>query len=92
MNVRTPSESMTLPGESKKTEFKVARIPGLALSEATFSAVFNKVKHILSSKPLRRPPRLKPLPTSISSEQLTRLAEKHRPPAEWFEGETECPF
>jgi hypothetical protein len=60
-------------------------------SAITFLAAFDKIKDKLSAHPLRRPPRSSPLP-QVTVERLKRLAQTHRPPEEWFEGEDERPF
>ena len=86
-------EAVTEPGtliEMKPHREQVQQAPAHKAA-GTFTAPFDTVKGLLSGKPLKRPCRLRPIPT-ITNQALQKLAEKHPPPAEWFDGEDERPF
>lgn len=72
-------------------QYQVEHPPGLATSSFTCSATFSMVRELLSDRPLERPVRLRPL-REVTNQELKQLAETHRPPQEWFEGEAESPF
>lgn len=52
---------------------------------------FELIKDKLSEKQLRRPNRSVPR-RLLSNEELKRIAEANPPPANWLEGDEECPF
>lgn len=64
---------------------------GPATSIFTGYVSFSVVRSLLSDRPLERPQRLRPI-RELTNRELKQLAETHRPPQEWFEGETESPF
>lgn len=65
--------------------------PGEKDTKVTCVAAFESVKPQLSEKPLRRPPRTRPI-RDLANEQLQRISALNPPSADWFEGEEERPF
>lgn len=80
----------TLPAETKTvgTEYLLEAVgPPPAVTSTTLVVPFEQIVHLVSMRGLRRP--RSPFPTG---EQLKLIAAKNPPPAEWFDGEDECPF
>ncbi len=71
--------------------YRVEHPPGLSTSAFTGYVSFSVIRRHLSDRPLERPERLRPL-REMTNRELKQLAETHRPPQEWFEGEAESPF
>lgn len=85
------STATTIAGQGSVVKVAMPPSSGLSVTAGTFLADFDAISDGLSSKPLRRPSRSRPLP-ELTNDLLKRLAKNHRPDDEWFEGETECPF
>ncbi len=83
--------TITIAAESMVLQCRIAHLSGLATSSFTGSVSFSVVRGLLSDRPLERPERLRPL-SEMANRELKQLAETHRPPQEWFEGEAESPF
>jgi hypothetical protein len=83
--------SATLPAEIQIAP-RSCEAPG-HMARSTFTGLlsFEYVKDQLSTRGLRRPQRLRPS-RIVTQAQLMHIAHNHPPPAEWFEGEDECPF
>ena len=75
--------TITIAAESMVLQYRIAHPSGLVS--------FSVVRGLLSDRPLERPERLRPL-RELTNRELKQLAETHRPPQEWFEGEAESPF
>ena len=83
--------SVTLPNRGEMVKIKQAHQKGATLSAATFIAAFDAVQNWLSSKPLERPLRLRPL-QPLTGNEFKSLAKTHQPPQEWFAQDEDCPF
>ncbi len=81
----------TIAAEGLIRQYRVESPPGLATSDFTGYVSFSVVRGLLADRPLERPQRLRPL-RDLTSRELKQLADAHRPPQEWFEGEAESPF
>lgn len=85
----TPAEAQDLMGDYKVPERFTPQ--GSDATQMTVSADFEKIKEGLSEKPLKRPPRTRPV-RDLTNDQLRRIATIHRPPPEWFIEDEERPF
>lgn len=85
------SDTITHPGEVHELKVTLPSSPMAGMAQGTFVTSFQKIAHLLSDKTIRRPTRFSPIP-DVTNESLKRLAEKHPPSAEWFEGEEDRPF
>jgi hypothetical protein len=63
----------------------------MARSQFTGLMTVEMVQEHLSDRALRRPQRLQPV-RRVTQAELVRIAARNPPPAEWFDGEEECPF
>lgn len=84
------TDVQTLPGETTVIGFvppQSGLIAETECSSQTILADFDKVSHLLSQREPRRP-----RASALSAEELKRIAQKHQPPQEWYEGEEERPF
>ncbi len=81
----------TIAAEGKVMQYQVEHSPGLATSSVTRAASFSMVCGLLSDRPLERAVRFPSL-RELTLHDWKQLAETHRPPQEWFEGEAESPF
>ena len=81
----------TSAAEASILQHHIEHPPGLATSAFTGSVSFSVLRGFLSERPLERPERLRPL-RELTNQELKQLADAHRPPREWFEGEAESPF
>ena len=81
----------TIAAEGVVFQYQVERPPGLSTSCFTGSVSVSMVQNLLSDRPLERPVRSRPLRT-LTNRELQQLAQSHRPPSRWFEGESESPF
>jgi hypothetical protein len=85
------SESITFPGEVQEIKVSLPQGSIVSLTQGTFPAEIDHVKLISSNKPLSRPGRMSPMPV-VTNESLKKLAAKHPPDSEWFNGEEDRPF
>jgi hypothetical protein len=67
-------------GKTVRVGVHMAERPGVAVATtaATVTMNFEKVKHILSARPCRRPNRSRPISEPNSLEELTRRIEAQR--------------
>ena len=92
------SNTITRPGQTLVIKTAASVREGAKLTAATTIAEFEEVKHLISSKPMRRNEKLaaaiddKPQRTTPSNERLKAVARCHPPPEWWLEGGEECPF
>jgi hypothetical protein len=84
-------KSHALPGAVTEIAIRLGTSPGVARTVETFSGRIDVIKPYWSQKPLQGPNRTRPL-RQLTNAELKRIAAAHPPPAEWFEGEEECPF
>lgn len=82
----------TIPAESCDDVSVHLSIPNAAsVTKETVNAPFEKVKHLLSDKPLQRPLRNSPM-KPLTNESLLKAATKHSPPDWWLSEGEESPF
>ena len=81
------SEAITEPGVGSAKSICVSQ---LTSNSITTSIDFQKIKNLLSDKPLRRSSRFAVQP--VDNQVMIRLAEQNPPADSWFNNDEPCPF